>query len=72
MFVNNTLCKIIGEISMDSCFIDVTNKNVKVGDKVEIFGDNITVTSIARKLNTIPYEILSVLNRRIKRTYLNE
>ena len=72
MFINNTLCEIIGEISMDSCFIDVTNKNIKVGDKVEIFGENIKVNSIANQINTIPYEILSVLNRRIKRVYLNK
>ncbi|MEE2953850.1 MAG: alanine racemase [Bacteroidota bacterium] len=72
VFINNDFCRIVGKISMDSCLVDITNKNVSVGDKVEIFGENIKVTAIANQLNTIPYEILSVLNRRIKRIYLNE
>ena len=40
-------------------------------DKVEVFGENLLVAEIASKINTIPYEIYSTLNRRIKRVYLN-
>ena len=66
---NNIECAIIGEVSMDSCMVDVTNYSVKEGDVVEIFGDLLPVSEIAKKINTIPYEIYSSLNRRIKRIY---
>lgn len=69
VFINNTKCAIIGEISMDSFAVDITNINSCEGDLVEIFGDHLTVTEIAEKRNTIPYEIYSRINRRIKRIY---
>ena len=69
VFVNNRKCEIIGEISMDSFIIDITKSNAKEGDLVEIFGENIDVCAVAKKINTIPYEIYSTLNRRIKRVY---
>lgn len=67
--VNNKLCQIIGEISMDSFMINTTNMSIKVGDHVEVFGENNFVTTIAKKINTIPYEIYATLNRRLKRIY---
>ena len=69
VFINNIECSIIGEISMDSFAIDITNISAKEGDIVEIFGNQLAVSEIAKKINTIPYEIYSTLNRRIKRIY---
>ena len=69
VFIGACECPIVGEISMDSFAIDVTKCNAKEGDLVEIFGDQSTITEIAKKINTIPYEIYSTLNRRIKRIY---
>jgi alanine racemase len=54
---------------MDSFVIDITKCKVIEGDLVELFGDQMTVSKIAKKINTIPYEIYSTLNRRIKRVY---
>ena len=67
--INNCECAIIGEISMDSFAIDITKCEANEGDLVEIFSDQLTVSEIAKKINTIPYEIYSTLNRRIKRVY---
>ena len=69
VIINNTHCPIIGKISMDSCIVDLSNTDTKAGDEVIIFGIENTVLSIAKKLDTIPYEIFSTLNRRIKRVY---
>ncbi len=71
VFINNYECAIIGEISMDSFAIDITSCNANEGDLVEIFGRRITVSKIAEQINTIPYEIYSTLNRRIKRVYFD-
>ena len=69
VIINNMPCPIIGKISMDSCIVNLNNTTTKVGDEVIIFGTENTVLSIAKKLDTIPYEIYATLNRRIKRVY---
>ena len=69
IIVQNIACPIIGKISMDSCMINLQGTNTKTGDEVVIFGEENTISSIANKLSTIPYEIFSSLNRRIKRIY---
>lgn len=71
VLVNNISCPIIGKISMDSCMIDLSNTAAKTGDEVIIFGEENTVLSIAKKLETIPYEVFATLNRRIKRVYFD-
>lgn len=70
--VNGHRCPTVGNICMDICMIDVTDAQCKVGDKVEIFGDNITVMELAEKLDTIPYEILTSVSQRVKRVYYRE
>ena len=47
--------------------IDVTGLDVKVGDTVTIFGEDPTVGELASILDTIPYEILTSVPRRIER-----
>ena len=69
IIVQNILCPIIGKISMDSCMVSLKGTTAKTGDEVIIFGEENTISSIANKLGTIPYEIFSSLNRRIKRIY---
>ena len=71
VLINNTLCPIIGDISMDSCIIDTSKVKCKEGDNVRIFSENNPVINLSEKLDTIPYEIYATLNRRIKRVYLN-
>lgn len=62
----------VGNICMDVCMVDVTDIDCKEGDKVEIFGDNLPVTEVARWLDTIPYEILTSVSSRVKRIYFRE
>ena len=69
IIVQNIACPIIGKISMDSCMINLKGTTAKTGDEVVIFGEENTISSIAIKLSTIPYEIFASLNRRIKRVY---
>lgn len=69
VYINKKECKIIGNISMDSFAVNTSNITIQEGETVEIFGNNLSVNEIAKKINTIPYEIYSTLNRRIKRVY---
>ena len=69
LYVDGFRCEILGEISMDSCVINLNNTTAKRGDRVEIFGDTNNIHSICEKAKSIPYEFLSKINRRIKRVY---
>ena len=57
---------------MDSCMVDVSNiENVKVGDEVYIWDNEIvTLDEIAKKCNTINYEIISTISNRVPRIFL--
>lgn len=69
--VNGTACPTIGNICMDLCMVDVTDaSDVRVGDRVEIFGPGMPVETLAATLDTIPYEILTSISPRVHRTYL--
>ena len=72
VFINGHRCPSIGNICMDACMIDVTDVKCEVGDRVEIFGDNIPVAEIANTLDTIPYEVLTSVSSRVKRVYFRE
>lgn len=71
--IKGHLAPIVGTICMDACMIDVTDiPGVTVGDSVEIFGDTISVDTLADTLGTIPYEILTSISDRVKRIYYRE
>lgn len=70
-YVKGVACPTIGNICMDQCMIDVTDVDKpRVGDMVEIFGPQQPVEVLADVLDTIPYEILTSISPRVKRTYL--
>ena len=57
----------IGNICMDMTMLDVSCIPCEAGDTVTIFGDDPTVSELAALLDTIPYEILTSVPRRIER-----
>ncbi|MEO6168721.1 MAG: bifunctional UDP-N-acetylmuramoyl-tripeptide:D-alanyl-D-alanine ligase/alanine racemase [Chitinophagales bacterium] len=73
MMVRNKLAPIIGNINMDMTMIDITNiQDAEEGDEVIVFGDALPVQQLAQWGNTIPYEVLSTISRRVKRVYYQE
>jgi Alr-MurF fusion protein len=72
VLIQNKECPILGQISMDSLVADVSGLSVKEGESVIIFSPKFSIVNIADELNTIPYEIMATLNRRIKRVYFEE
>ncbi len=66
---------ICGTICMDQFMVDVGDEEVYVGDEVVLIGkqgnEEITLKEIAELCETIPYEILCLLNERIPRIYTN-
>lgn len=73
VIIHNTKAPIIGNVCMDMCMVDVTDiKGVKEGDEVIIFGKGQTVYEQAKAMDTIPYEVLTSVSRRVKRVYYQE
>jgi len=72
VLINGKRAKVIGNVSMDLITVDITNIEAAEGDKVEIFGENLTISEVAGWLKTIPYEILTSVSRRVKRVYFQE
>ena len=54
---------------MDSLVVNLENSKIEEGDKVILFDSSYTIKEIAESCNTSEYEMLSKLNRRIKREY---
>jgi len=72
VWINGSAAKIVGNVCMDLTMVDVTDIAVNEGDTVEIFGSHISIQHIADTLQTIPYEVLTGVSRRVKRVYFWE
>ena len=65
---------IIGRVCMDVCVVQLESTDkVAIGDEVVLIGKQenaeITVDEIAERAGTIPYEILTQIGSRVKRTF---
>jgi alanine racemase len=71
--INDCLYPTIGNICMDMCMV-LLDKNhaVKPGDLVEIIYDLDSISKLSLAAETIPYEILTSISQRVKRTYYEE
>ncbi len=72
LLVNGQLAPIIGSICMDMCMIDLNDIDASEGDEVIVFGDTYPITELAKQMNSIPYEVLTSISRRVKRVYYQE
>jgi alanine racemase len=70
--VNGSEAPVLGNICMDMCMIDISGIKAREGDEVLVFGREKSVTELAEKLGTIPYEVLAGLSERVKRVYFQE
>lgn len=62
-----------GRICMDMTMVDLTGlPDVKVGSEVEIFGRRQSVDHLAQMLDTISYELLCAVSKRVPRVYLRD
>lgn len=72
VFVNGFKVPIVGKICMDLTMIDISDIEAKEEDEVIIFDENQTISDLAKKMGTIPYEVLTSISRRVKRVYVWE
>lgn len=69
--IDGKAAPVVGRICMDMCMVDVTDiPEVSVGDVATVIGSGQPCEVFADQLDTIPYEILCGINKRIPRIYL--
>jgi len=62
---------VIGTICMDMCMVDASSvEDVRPGDEVILFGEELPVDEIAAKIGTINYEVVCGVNQRVPRVYI--
>jgi len=72
LLIAGKMVTIVGNVCMDMCMADVSGLNVKEGDEVIVFGNDRSINDLAREMETIPYEILTGISKRVKRMYFQE
>ncbi|QJC35517.1 alanine racemase [Enterobacteriaceae endosymbiont of Donacia sparganii] len=60
--------KILGNVCMDMIAVDLINiPTAKIGSSVELWGENLKIDDIAKSVNTIGYELMCSLTKRVPR-----
>lgn len=77
VIINGKLAPVVGKICMDQCMVDVTDIGpVNVGDEVILLGEDNGIKNnaddMAEMLDTINYEILCMIGRRVPRIYIKD
>ena len=74
VIVNGNFAPVIGNICMDYLMINLNNIGAKIGDKVVLIGKSgnliITADDLAKINNTISYEIITSIGKRVPRYYI--
>ena len=66
---------IVGRVTMDLTMVDVTEvPDIALGDEVVLFGEqsgmSVSLEEVAERANTIPYDILCSMGKRVVRVFL--
>ncbi|MBL4862488.1 MAG: alanine racemase [Crocinitomicaceae bacterium] len=72
VYIHNHYCPIIGNVCMDMVMVDVGHIDVHEGDQVEIIGEHQGIADLAKKMGTIPYEVMTGISKRVHRVYLED
>ena len=69
VYINNKKYQIVGNVCMDMLFVKV-DESVKVGDRVTIIKDIEHIKEIANHLDTITYEVICEISKRVPRIHI--
>ncbi len=73
VLINDKLAPVVGNVCMDMIMVDITDiPGVVEGQEVIIFGDQLSVKKLSQWIDTIPYEIITGISRRVKRVFFRE
>ena len=73
VFIKGEILEVVGRVCMDQCMVKAPlSMNIEIGDEVIIMDNNIREISVeenAKRNDTINYEVLCMINRRVTRVY---
>jgi alanine racemase len=72
VFIKGQFCPTLGRVCMDMIMVDVTGLAVQEGDRVEIIGEHQPIEKLAQLMDTIPYEVMTGISKRVHRVYLED
>lgn len=73
VFIRGQRHPVIGRVTMDQIIVMLPDdSDVRCGDEVELFGDNIPADEVARLADTIAWEVFTGITPRVERIYLGE
>ena len=72
VLLNGRRARVVGRIAMDQCMVDAGVLPVEVGDEVEIWGEKVPVEEVAATAQTIAYEVLTHVGRRVPRVFVQD
>ncbi len=72
VFIKGQFCPTLGRVCMDMIMVDVTGLAIQEGDRVEIIGENQPIEKLAKLMDTIPYEVMTGISKRVHRIYLED
>ncbi len=70
--INGARCKIVGHVCMDVCMADVTHVPCHVGDVAYLLGEMQSMETVASEMNTVAHNVLTMLNSRARRVYIEQ
>jgi Alr-MurF fusion protein len=72
VYIHGINCLVVGRVCMDMIMVDISSVNAKINDTVEIIGQNQPMEVFAKSMETIPYEVMTGLSKRMHRVYIEE
>jgi len=76
VLIHGKRCRVLGRVCMDQIVVDVTGVEVQMGDTATVIGvdgeECITADELAGIANTINYEIVCSISRRVPRVYYKD
>ncbi len=67
--IHGQLAPLLGRVSMDMVAVDLTDIKAEIGDDIELWGDDISVSEVASAANTISYDLLCGISGHVHRVY---
>ncbi len=71
VLINDKRYALVGNICMDTSFVKI-DSSIQKGDTVILFGSSLSVDEVAMRLETIHYEILTTITKRVPRIYIKD
>ncbi len=68
----NQLYPIVGTVCMDMLMVDIGDDQIIEGEEVTLFNGSPGLRQFADYCETIPYEVLTSISRRVKRIYIKD